>query len=75
MAAVVLAVVFAYALGSFPTGLLVAERDGLSQALHHWLQGARLALIIMAVLAIISGAGLGFAALGDGRTPVAAKTR
>ncbi|SEN84232.1 Protein of unknown function [Pseudomonas sp. NFACC39-1] len=48
----------------------LAERDGLSQALHHWLQGARLALIIMAVLAIISGAGLGFAALGDGQTPV-----
>ncbi|EJK99406.1 hypothetical protein PflQ2_0361 [Pseudomonas fluorescens Q2-87] len=48
----------------------LAERDGLTQALRHWLQGARLALIVLAALAIISGAGLGFAALGDGQTPV-----
>ncbi|WP_447801551.1 DUF2868 domain-containing protein [Pseudomonas kilonensis] len=48
----------------------LAERDGLTEALHHWLQGARLALIVLAVLAIISGAGLGFAALGDGQAPV-----
>ncbi|MGF0240417.1 DUF2868 domain-containing protein [Rhodococcus sp. IEGM1300] len=50
--------------------LWLAERDGLTQALKHWLQGARLALIVMAVLAVVSGAGLGFAALGDGQTPV-----
>ncbi|QGA52641.1 DUF2868 domain-containing protein [Pseudomonas brassicacearum] len=48
----------------------LAERDGLTAALHHWLQGARLALIALALLAIISGAGLGFAALGDGQAPV-----
>ncbi|EPL14791.1 DUF2868 domain-containing protein [Pseudomonas sp. CF161] len=48
----------------------LAERDGLSQALRHWLQGARLALLAMALLAIISGAGLAFAALGDGQRPV-----
>lgn len=48
----------------------LAERDGLTEALRHWLQGARLALIALALLAIISGAGLGFAALGDGQTPV-----
>lgn len=48
----------------------LAERDGLTTALHHWLQGARLALIALALLAIISGAGLGFAALGDGQAPV-----
>ncbi|MFL6531912.1 MAG: DUF2868 domain-containing protein [Pseudomonas sp.] len=48
----------------------LADRDGLTQALHHWQQGARLALVVLAVLAIISGAGLGFAALGDGRAPV-----
>ncbi|OAB51906.1 DUF2868 domain-containing protein [Pseudomonas thivervalensis] len=48
----------------------LAERDGLTQALRHWLQGARLALIALALLALISGAGLGFAALGDGQTPV-----
>ena len=48
----------------------LAERDGLVEALRHWLQGARLALIVLAVFAIFSGAGLGFAALGDGRTPI-----
>ncbi|EPJ84903.1 DUF2868 domain-containing protein, partial [Pseudomonas sp. CFII68] len=48
----------------------LAERDGLTEALRHWLQGARLALVALALLAIISGAGLGFAALGDGQTPV-----
>ncbi|MBC3373419.1 DUF2868 domain-containing protein [Pseudomonas sp. SWRI92] len=48
----------------------LAERDGLTQALRHWLQGARLALVVLAVLATVSGAGLGFAALGDGRAPV-----
>lgn len=48
----------------------LANRDGLTEALRHWLQGARLALIVLTVLAVISGAGLGFAALGDGRTPV-----
>ena len=48
----------------------LADRDGLSQALRHWLQGARLALLAMALLAIISGAGLAFAALGDGQRPV-----
>ena len=50
--------------------LWLAERDGLANALKHWLQGARLALIVLAVLAMISGAGLAFAALGDGQTPV-----
>jgi hypothetical protein len=50
--------------------LWLAERDGLTNALRHWLQGARLALIVLAVLAIVSGAGLAFAALGDGQVPV-----
>ena len=44
--------------------LWLAERDGLADALKHWLQGARLALIVMAVLAVISGAGLAFAEIG-----------
>ncbi|WP_413793100.1 MULTISPECIES: DUF2868 domain-containing protein [unclassified Pseudomonas] len=48
----------------------LAERDGLAEALRHWLQGARLALIVLALLALVSGAGLGFAALGDGQAPV-----
>ena len=61
--------------GDLPTriqarALWLAERDGLSSALQHWLQGARLALIVLAVLAIVSGTGLAFAALGDGLTPV-----
>lgn len=61
--------------GDLPTriqhrALWLAERDGLSAALLHWLQGARLALIVLMVLAIVSGAGLAFAALGNGLTPV-----
>ncbi|MGY2440818.1 DUF2868 domain-containing protein [Pseudomonas sp. SDO52101_S400] len=48
--------------------LWLAERDGLTSALKHWLQGARLALVLLAILAILSGAGLAFAALGQ--TPV-----
>ena len=48
----------------------LAKRDGLANALQHWLQGARLALIVMAVLAVVSGAGLAFAAMGDGQFPV-----
>jgi hypothetical protein len=61
--------------GDLPTriqrrALWLAERDGLTSALKHWLQGARLALLVLAVLAIASGAGLAFAALGDGQTPV-----
>ncbi|MGC1332253.1 DUF2868 domain-containing protein [Pseudomonas sp.] len=44
----------------------LAERDGLLPALHHWKQGARLSVMLLAVLVIISGAGLAFAALGTG---------
>ena len=50
--------------------LTLATRDGLREALGHWLQGARLAVWLLAALAIISGAGLAFAALGDGQRPV-----
>lgn len=50
--------------------LLLAERDGQRQALGHWLQGARLAMLLLGVLAVFSGAGLAFAALGDGQQPV-----
>ena len=48
--------------------LWLAERDGLTAALKHWLQGARLALVLLMILAMLSGAGLAFAALGQ--TPV-----
>ena len=46
--------------------LWLAERDGLLPALKHWKQGARLSVMLLAVLVIISGAGLAFAALGSG---------
>ncbi|WP_339450508.1 DUF2868 domain-containing protein [Pseudomonas sp. EA_5y_Pfl2_R50] len=48
--------------------LWLAERDGLANALKHWLQGARLALVLLMIFAVLSGAGLAFAALGQ--TPV-----
>jgi hypothetical protein len=48
--------------------LWLAERDGLTDALKHWLQGARLALMLLMIFAVLSGAGLAFAALGQ--TPV-----
>jgi hypothetical protein len=48
----------------------LARRDGVDTALRHWQQGARLALIALAVLALFSGAGLAFTALGDGLRPV-----
>lgn len=44
----------------------LAERDGLVNALRHWKQGARLALLALLLFAVVSGAGLGFAALGSG---------
>jgi hypothetical protein len=50
--------------------LWLAERDGMTTALRHWKQGARLALLALMLLAIFSGAGLAFAALGDGQRPV-----
>lgn len=50
--------------------LLLAERDGQLQALRHWLQGARLALAALLLLALLSGIGLALAALGDGQRPV-----
>lgn len=50
--------------------LWLAKRDGLLKALDHWIQGARLALFALAALALVSGAGLAFAALGNGQTPV-----
>lgn len=50
--------------------LWLAERDGLTQALIRWKQGARLALLALMIAAVLSGAGLGLAALGDGLRPV-----
>ncbi len=50
--------------------LWLAERDGLRLTLDHYKRGARLALLVLLVLAVVSGAGLAFAALGDGQRPV-----
>ena len=50
--------------------LSLARRDGLVSALEHWQQGARLAVMALALFALVSGAGLAFAALGDGSLPV-----
>ncbi|WP_313024072.1 DUF2868 domain-containing protein [Pseudomonas lopnurensis] len=50
--------------------LWLARRDGLLEALRHWRQGARLGGIALAVLAVFTGAGLAWAALGDGQRPV-----
>ncbi|WJM97787.1 DUF2868 domain-containing protein [Pseudomonas defluvii] len=50
--------------------LWLAERDGMRAALLHWKQGARLALLMLLAVAVLSGAGLAFAALGDGQRPV-----
>lgn len=50
--------------------LLLAERDGQLQALWHWRQGAQLALAALLLLALLGGAGLALAALGDGQRPV-----
>lgn len=50
--------------------LWLANRDGQLQAQQHWLQGARLALGLLLLLALLSGAGLALGALGDGQRPV-----
>ncbi|WP_312914986.1 DUF2868 domain-containing protein [Stutzerimonas kunmingensis] len=50
--------------------LWLARRDGLIEALQHWRQGARLGGFALALLAVFTGAGLAFAALGDGQRPV-----
>ena len=50
--------------------LWLARRDGLVEALRHWRQGARLAALALALFALFSGAGLAWAALGDGSRPV-----
>ncbi|MFQ6573505.1 DUF2868 domain-containing protein [Pseudomonas sp. UM16] len=61
--------------GDLPTrieqrALWLAERDGMRSALQHWKQGARLALALLLVMAVVSGAGLALAALGDSQRPV-----
>lgn len=50
--------------------LWLARRDGLLEGLRHWRQGAQLAALLLGIVALFAGAGLAFAALGDGRQPV-----
>lgn len=50
--------------------LYLAQRDGQAQAITHWQQGARLALIALMVVALITGAAMAVAALGRGEQPV-----
>ncbi|MCQ4311480.1 DUF2868 domain-containing protein [Pseudomonas stutzeri] len=50
--------------------LWLARRGGLIDALRHWRQGARLAGFALVLLALLTGAGLALAALGDGVQPV-----
>jgi hypothetical protein len=50
--------------------LWLARRDGLIEALRHWRQGARLAGFALMLLALLTGAGLAWTALGDGQRPV-----
>ncbi|KAF1069187.1 MAG: putative membrane protein [Pseudomonas citronellolis] len=50
--------------------LWLAARDGLDRAQRTWKQGAHLALYLLLLLALLSGAGLALAALGDGQRPV-----
>ncbi|SDU10829.1 Protein of unknown function [Pseudomonas pohangensis] len=50
--------------------LSLAERDGQLIALQHYRHGAGLAMLLLALLALLTGAGLAFAALGDGVRPV-----
>lgn len=49
---------------------LLADRDGLTTALSRWRQGASVAMLLLAALAVLSGAGMAAAALGDGTRPV-----
>jgi len=48
----------------------LAAHNGLAAALQHWKHGAHLALVVLAVCCLVSGAGLGFTALGNGNSPV-----
>ncbi|WP_242672131.1 DUF2868 domain-containing protein [Stutzerimonas kirkiae] len=50
--------------------LWLARRDGLLEAVQRWRQGAWLAALGLALLALLSGALLAWAALGDGQRPV-----
>lgn len=50
--------------------LALARRDGLQLAWQQWWQAARWLLVLMAVVALVAGAGAAAGALGDGSRPV-----
>ena len=50
--------------------LCLAERDGQLTTLQNYRHSAKLGLLLLALLAVLTGAGLAFAALGDGVRPV-----
>lgn len=50
--------------------LWLARRDGQLAALQHWHQGARLAALVLVVVALLAGVGMGMTALGDSLQPV-----
>lgn len=49
---------------------LLGEREGLAQAIAAWQPRARLVLLVLAVIALLSGFGAALAVLGDGSRPV-----
>jgi hypothetical protein len=50
--------------------LWLARRDGWVEALRHWKQGTRLGLVVLALLAVASGAGMAATALAGAPEPV-----
>jgi hypothetical protein len=48
----------------------LAQREKLDQLIQQWLQGSRLALTALCLVAVLAGAGAALGALGDGSRPV-----
>lgn len=48
----------------------LGKRDKLDQLINKWMQGSRLALAVLCMLALASGIGVALGALGDGSRPV-----
>lgn len=49
---------------------LLATREGLAAHLSHWVRGARLAAVLLWVVAALAGMGAAWGALGSGQQPV-----
>src|SRR5690606_23266336 len=48
----------------------LAQREKLDQLIQQWMQGSRLALTALCLVAVLAGAGAALGALGDGSRPV-----